>query len=145
MKAPRRGQKVEKSNFAKFKGSILAQHGSQEGSQERSKIESKSIENQFSLELAVGKSPGPQKVLKNYSKMHPNRYQNLPAIIMVSHRTDINKFPLELAFGRSPRPHKVLINGCKMGLNWYQNLRTISLTFLQAPSSCYAMGVGGMA
>ena len=89
MKAPRRWLKVEKSNFAKFKGSIFAQHGSQEGSQERSKIESKSIENQFSLELAVGKSPGPQKVLKNGSKMHPNRYHKLPAIFMVSHRTDI--------------------------------------------------------
>ena len=75
MHAFRKGKKLEKSNFRKFRRPILSQHGSQEGSQEASKIGQKTIKNRLSFGLALGRPSGPQKVSKNDPKMvqnHPN-------------------------------------------------------------------------
>ena len=63
MHAFRKGKKFEKSNFRKFRRPILSQHGSQEGSQEASKIDQKSPPHRLSLELALGRPPGPPKVV----------------------------------------------------------------------------------
>ena len=74
MHAFRKGKKLEKSNFRKFRRPILSQHGSQEGSQEASKIDQKSPPHRLSLELALGRPPGPPKVSKNDAKIvkiHP--------------------------------------------------------------------------
>ena len=75
MKAFRKGQKFEKSNFRKFRMPILSQHGSQEEPQEASKIDLKTVKNHISFGLALGKPSGPQKVSKNGPRMvqnHPN-------------------------------------------------------------------------
>ena len=69
MHAFRKCEKIKKSNFTKFRKPILSQHGPQEGSQEASKIYPKWQTSRHSLELALGRPSGPQKVSKNCPKI----------------------------------------------------------------------------
>ena len=58
-----------------LKNACFSEHGPQEGSQEASKINQKWQNYRLSLELALGRPSGPQKVSKNDPKMvqnHPN-------------------------------------------------------------------------
>ena len=79
MHAFRKGKKVEKSNFRKFRRPILSQHGSQEGSQDASKIGQKTVKNRFSFGLALGRPPGPQKVSKNGPNFFQNPFKTVPS------------------------------------------------------------------
>ena len=80
MHAFQKGKKLEKSNFRKFRRPILSQHGPQEGSQEASKIDQKLQNYRLSLELALGRPPGPPKVSKNGPKIFTNHPKQVPSL-----------------------------------------------------------------
>ena len=64
MHAFRKGKKVEKSNFRKFRRPILSQHGPQEGSQEASKIDQKIVKIGFLSDSLLGGLRDPKSLQK---------------------------------------------------------------------------------
>ena len=66
MKAVRKGQAFETSDFGKLKDPILAQHGSQDAAQEGSKIDQTSVKKRFVFEFVLGPLLGSLRDPKNY-------------------------------------------------------------------------------
>ena len=62
----RKGQKIEKSSFRKFRRPTLAQPGSQERPQEASKNDQKSINNRLPFEPAPNGASGTPKTLQKW-------------------------------------------------------------------------------